>query len=315
MIFSDRIWPNLASWSSESTVPDYLYLYDPIPTPKPTKDVVSEPDTKPRYHKVNTVVSVLAMPISHGQCRTGHAHAAAGTYTSTAFFIRHNTTEKQFLFFGDVEPDSLATSPLTKDVWRVAASLINSTLPDGQRQLDSIFIECSWPSSRSDNELFGHLNPQHLLQEMKTLARYVRKIRAPTSSPLESTATTGSTTNADTNPVEVPKKRRRLTLFKRHSRDKSVSSKMSDASISSTAIGLASSGNSSTPAPIQEELRAALKGVKLYLTHFKAPMQPSQGVKNGRLTQRIADEVKELVFKEGLGLEVIAMEQGMRISL
>ncbi|KAG8836341.1 3',5'-cyclic-nucleotide phosphodiesterase pde1 [Serendipita sp. 399] len=321
MIFSDRIWPNLASWSAESTVPDYLYLYDPISTSRPTtkvlKDTAPGMDPRNQYHPINSVVSVLAMPISHGQCRTNHSHAPAGTYTSTAFFIRHNTTHKQFLFFGDVEPDSLATSPLTKEVWDVAATFVNTILQGGQKQLDSIFIECSWPSARADNELFGHLNPQHLLQEMKVLASSIRKMRSSSlpSLPKSDGGTVGVLTNAEMNPTETTKKRRRLTLFKRHSREKSIASRVSDASIASGGAGVQPSGSAQIPILPETDLRDALKGVKLYLMHFKAPMQPSQGVRNGKLTQRIAEEVRELVAKEGLGLEVFAMEQGMRITI
>jgi len=61
-------------------------------------------------------------------------------------------------------------------------------------------------------------------------------------------------------------------------------------------------------------LIGALKGVKLYVMHFKAPMQASTGIQNGKLSQYIAGELRALVEKEELGLEVIAMEQGMRIG-
>lgn len=44
-------------------------------------------------------------------------------------------------------------------------------------QLDTIFIECSWPSGRADAELYGHLTPDYLVQELETLAVEVVKSR------------------------------------------------------------------------------------------------------------------------------------------
>lgn len=302
MIFSDRIWPNLASWSSEKSIPEFMYLYDPIPVQDQRKiatHTVSEVSANTLYHPVNSKVSVFAMPISHGLCRSNHTHAASGTYTSTAFFIRHDMTKKQLLFFGDVEPDSLALNPSTAQVWKVAATLLSSPHSNGGRTLDSIFIECSWPSTRKDTELYGHLNPQHLLQEMGVLASEVvrRADLLVSSSP--------SLASNDPNPstTEPVKKKRRRTLFGRQPRHKGTDSSASDIPAPASSIDLVDSSR----------LVGALKGVKLYVMHFKAPMQAAPGIENGKLSQHIASELRVLVDKEELGLEVIAMEQGMRI--
>ena len=53
---------------------------------------------------------------------------STGAYESTAFFIRHDPSEQEFLFFGDVEPDSLAETPQTINVWRAAAPKIPEKL-------------------------------------------------------------------------------------------------------------------------------------------------------------------------------------------
>lgn len=104
------------------------------------------------------------MPISHGQNNT------LGTYECAAFFIRHNLSNCEFLFFGDVEPDSIAINPRNRDVWTVAA-------PKIPESLNTIFIECSWPSGRTDEMLYGHLSPEHLATELIVLAHAVASSR------------------------------------------------------------------------------------------------------------------------------------------
>lgn len=106
------------------------------------------------------------MPLNHGR-------NALGQYNSAAFFVRHDLSHREFLFFGDVEPDSLAEKPLTIDIWRVSAPKIPETL-------STIFIECSWPSGREDDLLFGHLTPEHLAGELTSLATEVVKYRQST---------------------------------------------------------------------------------------------------------------------------------------
>lgn len=117
-----------------------------------------------RYAPVANDISVRVMLISHGQTSTQQ------TYDSTAFFVRHDPSGKEFLFFGDVEPDSLSAKPRNIDVWRAAARKIPHVL-------DTIFIECSYPTGRQDEYLYGHLSPEHLAAELLALAREVAKER------------------------------------------------------------------------------------------------------------------------------------------
>lgn len=104
------------------------------------------------------------MPLSHGQCRTGT------TYNSAAFFIRHNLSLQEFLFCGDVEPDSVAVEPRLRDVWRAAA-------PKIPHMLSTLFVECSYPVGRPDDFLYGHLNPEHLAVELAALGEEVVRAR------------------------------------------------------------------------------------------------------------------------------------------
>jgi len=147
-VFADRIWPNLASWNEDDD--DHKLLYTVL-------------GLNDAYEPLIPNVSVRGFPVSHG-------HNAGGNYDSTAFFIRYDPTGLEFLFFGDLEPDTLSHSPQTINVWRAAAPKIPATL-------STIFIECSWPSSRSDDTLYGHLKPEHLVHELEVLATEVVKVR------------------------------------------------------------------------------------------------------------------------------------------
>jgi 3',5'-cyclic-nucleotide phosphodiesterase len=103
------------------------------------------------------------MPVNHGKNDNGN-------YESAAFFIRRDSSAQEFLFFGDVEPDSIANKPQNINVWRAAALKFPA-------KLSTLFIECSWPSGRSDDMLYGHLTPEHLAAELSVLATEVVKVR------------------------------------------------------------------------------------------------------------------------------------------
>ncbi|KAJ3728879.1 cAMP phosphodiesterases class-II-domain-containing protein [Lentinula raphanica] len=154
-IYNWRIWPNLASYDENDD--EFKLLYSPIPA-------------NGSYHTVFPDVSVQLVPINHGT-------TDSGPYSSSAFFIRSDShpSKREFLFFGDVEPDSITSStPKIINVWRKAAPMIPDTL-------STIFIECSWPSGRPDDMLHGHLTPEHLRDELVALATEVYYFRNSSS--------------------------------------------------------------------------------------------------------------------------------------
>jgi cAMP phosphodiesterase len=163
-VFADRLWPNLASWDDPDE--DYKFLYKMCVFSLPCslrapKDRSLESDGN--YHPIHPLISARSFPLNHGTYE-------GNLYISSAFFVRHDHSSVELLFFGDVEPDSLASVPRTIDVWRAAASRI----PD---KLRAIFIECSWPSGRPDEMLYGHLTPDHLVAELVALAKEVVNYR------------------------------------------------------------------------------------------------------------------------------------------
>ncbi|KAF9036992.1 cyclic-AMP phosphodiesterase [Hymenopellis radicata] len=217
-VFQDVVWPALASYEKDDD--DSKYLYKEFPALK--------------YQPVLPDVSIRRVSVSHGGCE------------SSAFFIRHNPSSNEFLFFGDVEPDSLASKPRNLNVWALAAQKI----PD---KLSCIFIECSFPSGRDDDMLFGHLNPEHLVQELTVLAEEVIKARSHT---------------------RPPRKKRKK--------------------------------NSVDP----DALRGALTGVRVVIVHCKDDLSLRRHPR-----EIILEQVKALVEAKGLGVEVIAAEQGMHLTL
>jgi cAMP phosphodiesterase len=99
--------------------------------------------------------------------------------SSSAFFIRNDTTGNELLIFGDVEPDSVSLSPRNHVVWDDAAAKV------GEGKLNAIFIECSYDDSVRDADLYGHLCPRHLIAELRYLAHCVinkRKLNASNGS-------------------------------------------------------------------------------------------------------------------------------------
>ena len=165
-IFSGRIWPDLASWDDSSD--KHKLLYKPYvsllsPLYVPLNLAVSSLEADGIYHAVQAGISIRSFPLNHGA-------DINGSYMSSAFSIRHDSSSTEFLFFGDVEPDSIVSTPRTIDIWRAVAPKIPNTLK-------VIFIECSWPSGRADDMLYGHLTPEYLVAELVALAKQVVKHR------------------------------------------------------------------------------------------------------------------------------------------
>ncbi|CAK5279384.1 unnamed protein product [Mycena citricolor] len=226
-VFSDRLWPNLASWKEEDD--DHMLLYSPLDL------------TSLKYTTLMPTISVRGLPVSHG-------HNGSGTCDSAAYFIRHDPSGQEFLFFGDVEPDTISESPRTANVWRAAAPKIPATL-------SAIFIECSWPSSRPDDLLFGHLKPEHLVRELEVLATEVVRSRSPISVPAR------------------PLRKRQRT---------------------------------------NPSLEGALDGVRVYVIHCKDTLDGSADRPNQTI---IIDQLRALLDSKRLGVEIIAVRQGMRIKI
>lgn len=137
----------------------------------PRRDTYGTPHLPPmsRAHSLVNQFAVGSSP------RQSHETERMCVYDSCAYFIQDQTTHREILIFGDVEPDSVSLSPRNLHIWQEAAPKIAAGA------LSAIFIECSYDDSQSNDRLFGHLKPVFVIEELKALAAEVevaRKLRA-----------------------------------------------------------------------------------------------------------------------------------------
>ena len=207
-IFNDIIWPNLSDENGGVGLISYMRLSEG------GNNALGDGQGK-GYIEVCNGLTVKCWSVSHGQCmRSNHRRSnvvdtedilipnpssqialpaaisvpipvlqpdpsqsylgkKACAYDSSAFFLRDDQTGKEVLVFGDVEPDSLSLAPRTAQVWTYAATKVVSSA------LIGIFIECSYDDSQTDETLFGHLAPRHLMAELQVLADKVRHLKRP----------------------------------------------------------------------------------------------------------------------------------------
>ena len=203
-IFNDSIWPNLSDEDGGVGLVSYMRLAEG------GNLAIGEGEGR-GYIEVCDGLAVKGLSVSHGKCMHNHSKRSSGSghnleqfndsfsrrasqsamtpnsmqhgrdhtsfsvgpciTDSSAFFLRDDHTGSEVLIFGDVEPDSLSLSPRTAQVWADAAPKVASGL------LRGILIECSYDESQSDDTLFGHLAPRHVIAELLVLADKVNAHR------------------------------------------------------------------------------------------------------------------------------------------
>ncbi len=100
----------------------------------------------------NTPLSVQAYALSH-----------ANPYESTAFLVRSH--DSYLLYLGDTGADSIEKTDRLHQLWLAVQPLVQA------HQLKAIFLEASYPNAQPETQLFGHLTPKLLMQEMAALAQ------------------------------------------------------------------------------------------------------------------------------------------------
>ncbi len=138
-LFNRKIWPNFGNEGVEPRL--HLYQYTRL---KPGK-MLNIPELN---------MQVETFPLSHPE-----------SYISTAFLIQHRGS--YILYFGDTAPDALEPKKRMETVWKRVAPLIQ------KNKLHGIFLECSFTDHTDDHELFGHLNPKFIIDELRKLAALV----------------------------------------------------------------------------------------------------------------------------------------------
>lgn len=146
-LFNWKIWPNFGSEGKKPYLNKYSYQ-----RLKPGQ----------RVPIPGTAMTVEAFPLSHPD-----------QYLSTAFLIE--SSDSYVLYLGDTAPDILSPKKRLSKVWQRVAPLIR------QKKVQAIFIECSYTDAQNKNQLFGHLDPQFLMQELDHLACEVNSDSSQTS--------------------------------------------------------------------------------------------------------------------------------------
>lgn len=90
-------------------------------------------------------------------------------YLSSAFLVTHKAQGASLLVFGDFECDSVSKLAKNRRIWNTIAPLVG-------RSLAGIVMECLSCNVVGDNELYGHLMPLHLIQELLVLQNECRKV-------------------------------------------------------------------------------------------------------------------------------------------
>lgn len=195
-VFNDVLWPNLSDEDGGVGLVSYMRLAEG------GNIAIGEGEGR-GYIEVCDGLAVKSRSVSHGKCMHNHMRHSSGSghtqeafteslsrrpsqnvstpqpfqhtqnfgpcvIDSSAFFLRDDHTGNEILIFGDVEPDSLSLSPRNAQVWSDAAPKVAAGL------LKGVLIECSYDESQSDDTLFGHLAPRHVVSELQVLARKVK---------------------------------------------------------------------------------------------------------------------------------------------
>ena len=136
--FSWQSWANFGNEGEKPALGKYHYTY-----------LSADSETAIEH----TSMYVRAFTLSHGN-----------PYQSTAFLIRHDSA--YVLYLGDTGADAIEKSNHLRTLWKAIAPLVKT------KQLKCIFIEVSFSNEQPEKQLFGHLNPRLLMQEMDTLAGF-----------------------------------------------------------------------------------------------------------------------------------------------
>lgn len=105
----------------------------------------------------NTTMQVTAFPLSHSNL------------TSTAFLLK--SKDSYLLYLGDTGCDELEKSHNLQSLWQTIAPLVKT------KQLKAVMIEVSFPNEQPDKNLFGHLTPRLLMQELQVLSGYAGNLK------------------------------------------------------------------------------------------------------------------------------------------
>lgn len=140
-LFNGNIWPNFGSEGASFKINQYQYQRLQLEK----KIAISD-----------TNMFVEPFLLSH-----------PGNYESTAFLIE--SSGSYVVYFGDTAPDVLEKKKHMDKVWQRVVPLVL------EKKLKGVFLECSY-LDKSKNQLFGHLDAKHMIEELEHFANLVDPI-------------------------------------------------------------------------------------------------------------------------------------------
>lgn len=105
-------------------------------------------------------LEIIPFTVSHGI-----GIAATEPYMSTVFLFRSREKNDHVLICGDLESDEISRSSKLLQVWEYLGSKVPL------KTLKAIVIECSNTENIGDGELFGHMCPRHIINELTQLKK------------------------------------------------------------------------------------------------------------------------------------------------
>lgn len=146
-LFNWKVWPNFGSEGKKPCLNQYQYQRLKMQQRTPILELG---------------ITVEAFPLSHPD-----------GYLSTAFLIE--SKDQYILYFGDTSPDAMEPKKRIRAVWERIVPLIR------QNKLTAIFLECSYSDRQQASELYGHLDPIYMMEELQQLASLVDPTKPKTS--------------------------------------------------------------------------------------------------------------------------------------
>ena len=138
-IFNWEIWPNFTSEGDGFRLKKFDLQ-------------IVKPQIQTRVE--NTSFNITPFIISHQE-----------PYTSIAYLIENYG--EFMLYIGDTGSDEIEKTGNLNKLWLAIAPIIS------QSRMHAIMLECSYPNSQLDSQLYGHLNPKWMMKELTKLAQQI----------------------------------------------------------------------------------------------------------------------------------------------
>lgn len=138
-IFNGKIWPNYGS-EGDRPIKKYHYLRLPI------YETIPIPSTK---------FTVTTFPLSHPR-----------QYPSSAFLIQYKGDS--ILYFGDTSSDVMEGKKHLASIWEHVGPLVR------EKKLRGIFLECSHCRAEAVQTIYGHLDSELMIGELRHLAKIAK---------------------------------------------------------------------------------------------------------------------------------------------